>query len=108
MADAIDDAANSFAAARNKLKLNSGVDKGVKATKARARELVAKAPASRLKRSGRTDLWGIRCKPEIKAECRAIAKERGIQYDEWAEEVFLAAIANWKARKNANGGGANA
>jgi hypothetical protein len=102
MADAIDNAANKFAAAHKKLKLASD---GGKAKKARAKKLVAKAPPKHLKRSersGRTDLWGIRCKPEIKAECRALAEARGMQYDEWAEEAFLLAIADWRA-KNANG-----
>jgi hypothetical protein len=106
MVDATDAAAHKFAAARNKLKKLAGVDKGIRATKGRARDINAQAPASKLQRepkSGRTELWGIRCKPEVKATCRAIAEERGIDYSAWAEEAFRAAIAAHTAKK-ANGG----
>jgi hypothetical protein len=98
----VDAAARSFAAARRKLQEPSSPNKGLKETKKRGEEVVAAAPGNRLKKSGRTDLWGIRCKPEVKEKCQAIAREVGKDYSEWAEELFEAAIAAHPAKK-ANG-----
>jgi hypothetical protein len=100
MADPIDDAALSFAAALSKLKLPSSPAKSVKATKARAKAVNAKAPPGRLKKSGRTELWGIRCKPGLKERCQEIARELGKLDSEWAEEIFMAAIAAYETKKS--------
>jgi hypothetical protein len=102
MADdtAIDKAAMSFAAARNKLKLPGFLDKSAKATKARQRAQTDKIDQRHTTRTGRTELWGLRCRPGLKEECQAIAKELGIPVAEWAEGIFEAALA---AHKRENG-----
>lgn len=94
----IEKAARSFAAARSKLKLPK-VDKSRKATKQREKELIGKTDRRHLKRSGRTDLWGIRCRPGLKERCKAVARERGMLDSEWAEEIFEAAISEWTAKR---------
>jgi type II secretory pathway pseudopilin PulG len=90
---AIEKAATSFAAARNKLKLPGFVDKSAKATKARQAARSQDMDQRHLRRTGRTELWGLRCRPGLKEECQAIAKARGIPVAEWAESIFEAAIA---------------
>jgi len=102
MADdsAIDKAAMSFAAARNKLKLPGFLDKSAKATKARQNAQAKNIDQRHTRATGRTDLWGLRCRPGLKEECQAIAKSLGIPVAEWAEGVFDAAIA---AHKKAQG-----
>ena len=102
MADdsAIDKAAMSFAAARNKLKLPGFLDKSAKATKARQTAQTKNIDQRHTTRTGRTELWGLRCRPGLKEESQAIAKELGIPVAEWAEGIFEAAIA---AHKRGNG-----
>jgi hypothetical protein len=98
MADdtAIEKAAMSFAAARNKLKLPGFLDKSAKATKARQNAQSKNIDQRHTTRTGRTELWGLRCRPGLKEECQAIAKALGIPVAEWAEGIFEAAIAAHK------------
>lgn len=96
--DAINRGARSFAEARKKLQAGK-TDKSKKATKEREKALIGNTDKRHLRRSGRTELWGIRCRPGLKAECKKIAAELGLLDSEWAEQVFEAAIAVHRERR---------
>jgi hypothetical protein len=93
--DAIDAAARSFAAAHKKLKLKPKLDKSAKATAAREQSLLDSIDRRHLPRvtTGRSELWGIRCRPGLKEVCQEIAHARGIPVAQWIEELCDAAIA---------------
>ncbi len=102
MTDAIkkvEQAANSFMRSFKALKQPTAPDKSHKATKKREKELVASVDRRHLRKSGRTELWGIRCRPDLKEECKKIARELGMFDSEWAEQVFEAAIAAHRGAK---------
>jgi hypothetical protein len=94
----IDKGARSFAEARKRLQAGS-TDKSKKATKAREKALIGNTDKRHLRRSGRTELWGIRCRPGLKAECKKIASELDMLDSEWAEQVFEAAIRAHRERR---------
>lgn len=98
MTDEIDKGARSFAEARKRLQLGK-TDKSKKATKEREKALIGNTDRRHLRKSGRTILWGIRCRPELKAECKRIAAELQMLDSEWAEQIFEAAIAEHCKRK---------
>lgn len=98
MTDEIDKGARSFAEARKRLQLGA-TDKSKKATKEREKALIGNTDRRHLRKSGRTILWGIRCRPELKAECKRIAAELQMLDSEWAEQIFEAAIAEHRKRK---------
>ncbi len=93
MVDAIEKAAMNFAAARRKLKAKAPVDKARKSTKKREKELIGQTDRRHLKRSGRTDVWAIRMRPELKAQCKAKAESKGMLLSAWAEAAFEAFLA---------------
>jgi hypothetical protein len=96
--DAINKGARSFAEARKRLQAGS-TDKSKKATKEREKALIGNTDKRHLRKTGRTELWGIRCRPGLKAECKAVAKELGMLDSEWAEQVFEAAIKAHRERR---------
>jgi hypothetical protein len=107
MTDAIEKAASSFSKARSILTLKRkddaaapALDKTKKATIQREKNLIGSVDRRHLRKSGRTELWGIRCRPGLKEECQKIARELGVFDSEWAEQVFEAAIAAHRGGKS--------
>ena len=91
MTDAIEKAAQGFARAHPETEANAAapaLDKTKKATKQREKNLVGSVDRRHLRKSGRTELWGIRCRPGFKEECQKIARELGVFDSEWAEQSF--------------------
>ena len=100
MTDAIEKAAQGFARSILQLKRPAAPDKSKKATKQREKTLVGSVDRRHLRKSGRTELWGIRCRPGLKEECQKIARELGMFDSEWAEQIFEAAIAAHRGGKS--------
>src|SRR5215470_6118446 len=97
-ANAIDKGARSFADARKRL-MGGSTDKSKKATKEREKALIGNTDKRHLRKTGRTEFWGIRCRPGLKAECKKIAADLGMLDSEWAEQIFEAAIKAHRERR---------
>ena len=93
MIDGIEKAARGFAKSIKALKGESAPDKSHKATREREKALVNGVDRRHLRKSGRTALWGIRCRPGLKEQCQKIARELDLFDSEWVELVLEAAIA---------------
>lgn len=104
MADSVDVASSAFKKAFGSI-LKKGPDKSVEAVAAREKQEGKKADQRRNRRTGRTELWGLRCREGLKEACQAIAKElsdaRGktVPVSEWVELVLEEAIARHNAEK---------
>jgi hypothetical protein len=91
--DKVDAAARSFVAAQKKLTLAD--DRGAKATEGRENDLLGAMDGRHVSRvtTGRSDLWGIRCRPGLKESMAKLAHARGIPLAQLVEELCDAALA---------------
>lgn len=103
--DEIDSASSAFKRAFGSI-LKKGPDKSVVAVAAREKQESKRADQRRNRKTGRTALWGLRCREGLKEECQAIAEElsasrgKSVPVSEWVEKVLEEAIARHQQEKS--------